>query len=65
MDEQKTLTLTEVAKFIGVAKKTLYNWILDGRFPVKPIEGSNPRRWNIEDVENWRFGGKGDDTRQS
>lgn len=65
MDEQKTLTLTEVAKFIGVTKKTLYIMIADGRFPVEPIKGTNPRRWNIEDVENWRFGGKGDDTRQS
>lgn len=57
MDE-KTLTLTEVADYIGVARTTLYAWIADGRFPVKPIEGSDPRRWNIEDVDNWRFGGK-------
>lgn len=56
--EEKTLTLTEVADYIGVARTTLYMWIADGRFPVKPIEGSDPRRWNIEDVDNWRFGGK-------
>ena len=65
MDEQKTLTLTEVANLLGVSKKTLYIMIADGRFPAEPIKGTNPRRWNIEDVENWRFGGKGDDTRQS
>jgi excisionase family DNA binding protein len=56
--EEKTLTLTEVADYIGVARTTLYTWIADGRFPVAPIEGTDPRRWNIEDVDNWRFGGK-------
>lgn len=61
MDEQKTLTLTEVANLLGVSKKTLYIMIADGRFPVESIKGTNPRRWNIEDVENWRFGGKGDE----
>lgn len=62
MDEKTTLTLTELAKYIGVdSRTTLYNMIQDGRFPVAPIKGSNPRRWNVEDVDNWRFGGKRDD----
>lgn len=57
MDEKTTLTLTELAKYIGVdSRTTLYNMIQDGRFPVAPIKGSNPRRWNVEDVDNWRFG---------
>ncbi len=59
--EQKSLTLTELAEYIGISRRTLYIMIEDGRFPVAPIKGSNPRRWNIEDVDNWRFGGKRDD----
>ena len=59
----KTLTLTEVARELGVTKKTLYTMIADGRFPVQPIKGSIPRRWNVEDVENWRFGGKRENDR--
>lgn len=64
MDE-KTLTLTELAKYIGVeSRTTMYAMIQDGRFPVAPIKGSNPRRWNVEDVDNWRFGGKRDESEQ-
>lgn len=59
--QQKTLTLTELAEYIGINRRSLYIMIQDGRFPVAPIKGSNPRRWNVEDVDNWRFGGKGDD----
>lgn len=61
MDSGKTLTLTELAKYLGIRRRLLYSMIQDGRFPVAPIKGSNPRRWNVEDVDNWRFGGKRDD----
>lgn len=54
--QQKTLTLTELAEYIGINRRSLYIMIQDGRFPVAPIKGSNPRRWNVEDVDNWRFG---------
>ena len=60
--EQKSLTLTELAEYIGISRRTLYIMIQDGRFPVAPIKGSNPRRWNVEDVDNWRFGGKRDES---
>lgn len=56
--EQKTLTLTEVAKYIGVSRRTLYNWILTGYFDVESIKGSDPKRWNVENVDEWRFGNK-------
>lgn len=61
MDENNTLTLTELAKYIGIARRTLYTMIQDGRFPVAPIKGTQPRRWNVEDVDEWRFGGKEDE----
>lgn len=50
-----TLTLTELADHITIPKRTLYDMIKDKRFPVDPIKGSNPRRWNVEDVDAWRF----------
>lgn len=53
---QKTLTLTKLAQYLGIHKRTLHRMIEDGRFPVKPVEGLKPRRWNIEDVDAWRLG---------
>lgn len=56
--DKKLLTLTELADFLGIPKRTLYRMIEDGRFPVQPIKGTDPRRWNVEDVENWLKGGQ-------
>jgi excisionase family DNA binding protein len=52
----KTLTLTDVAQYLGYGRRTLYNMLNDGRFPVKPIPGTQPRRWNIDDLDAWRAG---------
>ena len=52
--EPVTLTLVEVARYIGVSRATLYNMLIDGRFPVPPIAGTSPRRWNKEAVDAWR-----------
>lgn len=57
MEKTNTLTITKVAKHIGVSLRTMYNMVSDGRFPVAPISSSDPRRWNIEDVEKWRLHG--------
>lgn len=54
MKSPKTLNISEVAEEIGVDRRTLYNMINDGRFPVKPIKGTNPRRWAIEAIDAWR-----------
>lgn len=51
----KTLTLTKLAEHLGIPKRTLYDMIADGRFPVQPILGSHPRRWAVEHVEAWRL----------
>lgn len=52
--EKKVLTITDVSRYLGIETRTLYNMIRDGRFNVKPIDGLRPRRWNIEDIDNWR-----------
>lgn len=50
----KTLTLTELSKYLGKNKRTVFRMIADGRFPVEPIKGTWPRLWNVEDVDKWR-----------
>lgn len=56
--EGKTdLSVDQLSKYIGVSKRTMYRMIKDRRFPVEPIEGSNPSRWCIEKVEKWRMSG--------
>lgn len=54
MKTAKTLNICEVAEYIGVSRRTIYNMVDQGRFPVKPIKGTKPRRWNIDAVEKWR-----------
>jgi len=53
---KKILNLTEVAEHLGIPKRTLYDMITDRRFPVEPIKGTQPRRWNIDAIEAWRAG---------
>lgn len=53
-ESPKTLTLTAVADEVGVTRKTLYTMISDGRFPVKPIKGTQPPRWNPDAVAAWK-----------
>lgn len=50
----KTLSLTQLADYLNIDKRTLYRMIEDGRFTVPPIKGTHPRRWNVEDVDAWR-----------
>lgn len=59
--EQKTLTLTELAKYIGIGRRTLYVMILEDRFPVPPIKGTDPRRWSVEAVDKWIADSEGGD----
>lgn len=54
----KTFSLTELAKYLGINKRTVYNMIKDGRMPVDSIKGLQPRRWNVEDIDAWRLGAK-------
>ena len=58
MNEEKTTgtkNLTQLAEYLTIPKRTFYQMIKDGRFPVEPIKGTNPRRWNVEDADAWRF----------
>lgn len=48
------LTATQVARHIGVCRKSLYNMIDDGRFNVPPLPDLLPRKWRLSDVERWK-----------
>ena len=50
---EKTMNLTEVAEYTGIKRRTLYNMIRTKRFPVTPIKGTDPRLWNIKDIDAW------------
>lgn len=55
MTDKKTLTLTQLANYLGIPKRTLYNMLEDGRFDVDPIPRTKPRLWAIEHVDSWRL----------
>lgn len=56
MPEKSTLTLTELAAHIGMAKRTLYRRLENGDFPVDPLPRLRPRRWSTEAVNAWMRG---------
>jgi predicted DNA-binding transcriptional regulator AlpA len=53
---KKTLNLTELAEYIDIPKRTLFDMIRDGRFPVQPIVRSTPRIWSTEQIDQWLRG---------
>lgn len=53
----KVMNLTNMSKYIDINKRTLHRMIKDGRFPVEPIKGTQPRLWNTADIDKWLAGG--------
>lgn len=53
----QTLTLTELAAYIGWNKRTLYRKIKNKQFPVDPIRGTKPQRWLVSAVDAWLSNG--------
>lgn len=49
----KTLTLRELSEYIDIPERTLRNKVMKGEFPVKPLVGLTPRRWNKQAVDEW------------
>lgn len=56
MSEKKTLNITELAEYISIPKRTLFDQIRAGQFPVEPLKGLQPRRWSRELVDAWLRG---------
>lgn len=48
------LNTTQVARILGVSKKTLYRMLQDGRIPEPPRTEANYRIWSTHQVESIR-----------
>ena len=44
------LTTKQVARLIGVAPKTIHNWVSAKTFPIQPVAGFGLPRYRAEDV---------------
>ena len=44
------LTTKQVARVIGVAPKTIHNWVSAKTFPIQPVTGFGLPRYRAEDV---------------
>ena len=53
MSNKKILNTAELARYLGLSKTTLYTMIKDGRFSVKPIQGTDPKLWSVDKVKEW------------
>ena len=53
MTDHVTLTVTQLAKYLGKSRPTMYQMINDGRFPVAPIKGTSPSLWSRQEVDQW------------
>ena len=48
---QEWMTIIEGAKYVGVTRATLYNYMKDGRLPYYYIVGTNQRRLKKSDID--------------
>jgi predicted DNA-binding transcriptional regulator AlpA len=60
--EKRLITLTQVAAWLGVAERTIYDWMKTQDFPQPVILSSTPedfratKRWYYEEVNRWLNG---------
>jgi excisionase family DNA binding protein len=45
-------TTAQVARIIGITKKTLYTWLKKGKIPEPDRDYRNYRIWTEEDIKN-------------
>ena len=47
------LTGEQVAKRVGVSRRTLFNWLAEGRFPEARIINGRRAGWSVAVVDAW------------
>ena len=52
------MSILEAAKYLGVSRGTLYNYMNDGRLPFYYIKGTNQRRIKKSDMDALLIPGK-------
>ena len=58
MRRKPFLNASEVAKRTGYKRRSFYNAVKDGRFPIKPVEGMKPLKWHAHEIEAFVRGDK-------
>lgn len=50
----RLLTIDQVAERLGMKKKSIYNSLHEGRFPIAPKRiGRKTLRWRESDIDDW------------
>ncbi len=52
-EEKILLTITEVAEILRIGKRTIYNQMHKGEFPIKKFRSNKPIRFKRSDVINY------------
>lgn len=47
------LSLRDVAKLIGIAKRTVHTWRASGELPKPDLQIGKTVRWRRSTIENW------------
>lgn len=47
------LTGEQVAKRVGVSRRTLFNWLAEGRFPEARVINGRRAGWSVAVVDAW------------
>jgi excisionase family DNA binding protein len=46
------LTITDVARILGVSERSVRRWVNQGKFPRPAMAGRLPR-WSMVDIDDW------------
>ena len=53
-NENRLLTVKNLADILKISERTIYNKVSDGSFPVKPIRiGRRLLRWRSSDIDRY------------
>ncbi|WP_081470349.1 helix-turn-helix transcriptional regulator [Photobacterium profundum] len=51
------LTTTQVCKYFGVSRATIWRWCKEGYFPIADLD-EKTKRWKIETIESFENSNK-------
>jgi len=58
METKKWLNVDSIAQYLGVSKRTIYQYVADRKIPHVKIPKSNQVRFNPEEIDDWMLQGK-------
>lgn len=59
--EHRLISIRQISVWLGVAERTIYEWIKDKKFPEPIVMGQSEhhlatRRWYFQEVHDWLHG---------